>query len=257
MKFRVWFSLARGVVLESVRRKDMWVVAILGMIIMCASGALGFFGFEGLEAFAKDLAVTVLGLFSTILAVITACRQVPDELRNRTLYPLLARPISRFDLLAGKLLGAIAVSWIAFLLLVALTGVALAVFGVQFEAIVLQYIVGKMLGLAVLCSVTLTLSIWMTPQAAATLSFVLAFGSSMIVRALVLAAASSPTLVPVFKFVNWIVPQYGLFDLGSRVANTGWSLVPLWAMAALAGYALVYGGAMLSLGYARFRSRPL
>lgn len=39
MKFSVWAALARGVVLESVRRKDLWVVAILGFVIMLAAGA--------------------------------------------------------------------------------------------------------------------------------------------------------------------------------------------------------------------------
>src|SRR5690349_3337416 len=58
MKFRVYKALARGVVLESVRRKDLWVVAILGFLILIASGALGFFGVEGLQSFAKDLAAS-------------------------------------------------------------------------------------------------------------------------------------------------------------------------------------------------------
>jgi ABC-type transport system involved in multi-copper enzyme maturation permease subunit len=120
------------VVLESVRRKDLWVVAILGFLIVSAAGALGFFGIEGLEIFAKDLAVTVLGMFSTIVAVLTSSRMLPDEIRQRTLYPLLARPISRFDLLIGKLLGSILVSWIAFLMLAGLTAAALVSFGVGF-----------------------------------------------------------------------------------------------------------------------------
>src|SRR4051812_2042458 len=122
-RLRAWKAIARGVLLESLRRKDLWVIAILGFIIILASGALGFFGVAGLEVFAKDLAVTVLGLFSTIVAVLTSSRLLPDEIRNRTLYPLLARPISRMDLLVGKLLGAVVATWIGFLCLSALTGV--------------------------------------------------------------------------------------------------------------------------------------
>ena len=96
MKFTAYKPLARSVLLESLRRKDLWVVAILGFVIIIAASTLGFFGFDGLEIFAKDLAVTVLGLFSTIITVLTACRLIPDEIKNRTLYPLLARPITRF-----------------------------------------------------------------------------------------------------------------------------------------------------------------
>ena len=258
MKLRIWAALARGVILESLRRKDLWVVAILGFIIIVSAGALGFFGITGLEVFAKDLAFTVLGLFSTIIAVMTASRMLPDEIKNRTLYPLLARPISRFDLLLGKLLGAIAVTWAAFLLLAALTAVALAMFHVRFEWIMAQYLVVKMLGLTVLCAVSLALSTLMTPSAAATMSFVLALGSATVVRALVLAyATSSAPMQIVFKVVNFSVPQYQLFDLGSRAANIGWPAVPLWVVAFLFAYAVLYSAAMLLLGWAKFRRQAV
>lgn len=257
MKIRVYRALARGVILESVRRKDLWVVAILGLLIMAAAGALGFFGFEGLEAFAKDLSVTVIGLFSTIIAIIVSTRQLPDEIKNRTLYPLLARPITRLDLLIGKLLGAIFVSWLSFVILATLTSLALLSFGVGLDAIMLQYVFVKMMGLALLCTVGLTLSLSMTPAAAATLGFVLAFGSGMIVRAMAMSSASTPQFIPAFKIISWALPQYSLFDLGGRVANQNWPMVPLWAVGALMLYALLYGSAAVTLGWTKFRSRAL
>ncbi len=258
MKLRVWFALCRGVMLEAIRRKELWVVAILGFVIMASAGALGFFGMRGLEGFAKDLAASVLGLFSTIVAVLSSCRLIPEEIKNRTLYPLLARPISRFDLLFGKYLGAVSTTWVAFLLLSGMTGLALAIFGVGFEPIMLQYLVAKMLGLAVLCAVSMALGSIMTPQAAATISFVLALGSSMMIRGLMMAyATASPAMQPVFKLMNWIVPQYGLFDLGSRAANFHWSPVPIWVMVALAIYAVLYSSAMLCLSWLKFRKQAV
>lgn len=258
MNVRAWKSLARGVLLESLRRKDLWVIAILGFLIVGASGALGFFGIEGLETFAKDLSVTVLGAFSTIVAVITSTRLLPEEIRQKTLYPLLARPISRLDLLIGKFIGATLVTWIAFLLLALLTGLALAMFHVPYEAVMGQYLLLKMLGLAVVCAVGLMLSAFMTPQAAATMGFVLAFGSSMFVRAFTIAyGTAGPGMQWVFKFLNAIIPQFSLFDLGGRVANQGWGPAPLWVVGALIAYATVYSAAMLMLAWGRFRSRAL
>lgn len=257
MKFVVWKALARGVILESVRRKDLWVVAILGFLIMAGAGTLGFFGLKGLETFAKDLAGSVLGMFSTVMAVLVGSRVMPEEIKNRTLYPLLARPITRFDLLFGKFWGAVLVTWIAFLLLSCLTALALAMFRVPFEAVMAQYLLAKMLGLAVVVAVSMTLSVFMTAPAAATMSFVLAFGSAMIVRALVMAyESSSPSMQIVFKAMNAILPQYGLFDLGGRAAN-GWGPVQAWVLGALAAYALVYCSGMLSLGWFKFRKQAV
>jgi len=258
MKFRIWWVLARGVVLESLRRKDLWVVAILGFLIISAAGALGFFGISGLEAFAKDLAFTVLGMFSTVVAILTASRMLPEEIKQRTLYPLLARPISRFDLLMGKLLGSVLVTWMAFWILGALTALALAMFHIRFEILMLQYAVVKMMGLVVICSISLALSAYMTPSAAATIGFILAFGSTLIVRSLVLAyQSSSPAMQVVFKILNWMVPQYHLFDLGGRASNIGWSAVPLWVMGFLALYATVYSTAMVAISWSKFRKQAI
>lgn len=258
MKIRVWKALAAAVVLESVRRKDLWVVAILGFLIMVSAGALGFFGFDGLQSFAKDLAGTVLGIFSSIVAIITAGRVLPDEIKNRTLYPLLARPITRLDLMIGKLLGAIAVTWIAFLMLAGLTGLALTLFQVTFEPVMLQYLVLKLAGLAVLCAVTMALSAYLTSQAAITLSFVLAFGSGMIVRALVMANESgSLASIGAAKFLNALLPQYHLFDLGSRAANSDWGAVPSWVIGSLMLYGFAYSVAALAVGWLKFRKQAV
>jgi Cu-processing system permease protein len=258
VKLLVWKALARGVVLESIRRKDLWVIAILGLLIMMTAGALGFFGTQGLEVFVKDLAVTVLGMFSAVVAIMTSCRLLNDEIQRRTMYPLLARPITRMDLIVGKLLGAIVVTWISFLLLAGVVALALMSFHVSFEPIMIQYLLAKMLGLAVLCAVTLALSAHMTVSAAATLSFILAFGSTLVIRALVMAyATASPPMQSVFKFLNFVTPQFGLFDLGGRAANIGWPMVPAWVMMALAGYAVLYTTAMLLLSWAKFRNKAL
>jgi ABC-type transport system involved in multi-copper enzyme maturation permease subunit len=255
MKYYTYRALARGVILESLRRKDLWVVAILGFVILLSAGTLGFFGFEGLEVFAKDLAVTVLGLFSTIIAVLTSSRLLPDEIKNRTLYPLLARPITRFDLLVGKLIGAIIVTWISFLMLAALTAVALVLFHVKFELILLQYLIAKMMGLAVLCSMTLAFSAYLTPAAGATISFIFAFGSSMIVRALVMSPGAKDNVV--FKLINGILPQFSLYDFGGRAVYSGWSTVPLWVFGYLLGYGVVYSVTMLSLGWCKFNKQAI
>lgn len=258
MKIRVWWALARGVVIESSRRKELYVVAILGFLIIAASGMLGFFGMDGLQSFAKDLASTVLGGFGTVMAIVVSSRLVPEEIKNRTLYPLMARPITRLDFLMGKLLGAILVSWIGFLALAALTGVALLMFRVQFEPVMLQYLLGKLMGLALLCTMSLTLSCWMTPSASITMSFVLAFGSSMISRSLILGYEhAGPSLQPIFKAVNAALPQFTLFDFGSRAAATGWGLVPAWVFGALLAYLAVYGGSLLGLSWFKFQRQAL
>jgi len=258
MKLIVYKALARGVVLESLRRKDLWVVAILGFLILIGSSALGFFGMSGLQVFVKDLAVTVLGGFSTIVAVLTSTRMLPEEIKQRTLYPLLSRPITRFDLLIGKLIGSILVTWLAFLILSVLTAVALIGFHVRFETIMLQYAIAKMMGLALMCALGVTLSVYMTPAAAATTGFIFTFGSSILVRGLTSAYdTATPAMQFSFKFINALLPQFTLFDLGGRAANVGWGPVPLWVMGFLFGYLLLYASGLTALAWTKFNRRAI
>ena len=255
MKLTSYKALAHSVVLESLRRKDLWVVAILGFLIILAAG---FFGFDGLEIFAKDLAVTVLGLFSTIIAVLTSFRLVPDEMKNRTLYPLLARPITRFDLLIGKLTGAVVVTWISFLILCALTAVALMIFHVTFTVIMLQYVIAKMIGLVVICAMSMTLSVYLTSNAAATLSFVIAFGSPMISRALTMSSAHADSATKtLYAAINGILPQVQLFDIGGRTVYPNWTPVPLWVLGFLLAYGAINSSAMLGLGWLKFKKQAI
>ena len=88
------------------------------------------------------------------------------------------------------------------------------------------------------------------------MAFIFAFGSGLIVRALVMAGQASHSK-ELFATFNALIPQFGLFDLGGRVANEGWSPVGLWVVGVLAGYAILYSGAMLTLGWLRFRKQAI
>ena len=108
--------------LESIRRKDLYVALILAVVMIGAAAMIGNFGVNGLEIFLKDVTLNVISLLSLLLAILFAARQIPEEVSRRTVYPLLARPIGRGDLIFGKFLGAFALSVLS-LLLFALVGV--------------------------------------------------------------------------------------------------------------------------------------
>jgi hypothetical protein len=115
-----------------------------------------------------------------------------------------------------------------------------------------------MMGLGLVCALGLTLSIYMTPSAAATTAFIFCFGSTIIVRALTSGYEQGGTLTQLlFKFLNAILPQFTLFDLGSRAANVGWSPVPLWVMVFLLAYWIVYSSGLIAVSWAKFQKKAI
>ncbi len=55
----------------------------------------------------KSWSTGPMTLFSVVLAVVATALLIPKDIEDRTLYTILAKPVPRFDYLAGKLLGVI------------------------------------------------------------------------------------------------------------------------------------------------------
>jgi ABC-type Na+ efflux pump permease subunit len=53
----------------------------------------------------KDIALGAMSIFTSLLAVLATARLLPQDIEDRTAYTVLAKPVSRFEYLAGKLLG--------------------------------------------------------------------------------------------------------------------------------------------------------
>ena len=56
----------------------------------------------------KDIALGAMSIFTSLLAVIATARLLPQDMEDRTVYTILAKPVPRFEYLAGKLLGVLA-----------------------------------------------------------------------------------------------------------------------------------------------------
>jgi len=104
-EIRKTITIAHITVLESIRRKDPYVVLILGAAMVLGAGLFSRFGVEGLEKFVKDVGFTVTTVFSIIICVVATARQLPGEIQNRTLYPSLGKPVSRANFYLGKYVG--------------------------------------------------------------------------------------------------------------------------------------------------------
>jgi len=97
-------SVARAALLDLARRRDLAVAGIfMAAMLLLLAVARGI----GIEDPATGTFLLNLGLSSAaglawIMVLLLAARQFPEELENRTLYPLLARPVHRAEVLAGK-----------------------------------------------------------------------------------------------------------------------------------------------------------
>ena len=91
---------------EMIRRKDVYVLLILLAAFLVTLMALNLFGVGQAVSYLKEIGLLLAWVCSWILAVSISARQLPQEERQGTIFSLLAKPVSRVEVLLGKWLGA-------------------------------------------------------------------------------------------------------------------------------------------------------
>jgi ABC-type Na+ efflux pump permease subunit len=107
------------------RLKIFHVLFLFALLLIGSSVFLARMSFQQEFQVLKDIGLGAMSLCTSLLAVVATARLIPQDIEDRTAYTVLAKPVSRFEYLAGKFLGVLAllaVSLVAmsFLFLVAL-----------------------------------------------------------------------------------------------------------------------------------------
>jgi ABC-type transport system involved in multi-copper enzyme maturation permease subunit len=110
-------ALSDVVIKELYRRKDFYVLFVLTAVITLLMGAIRFFNDPKIVGYLREICLLLVWLSALVIAITTAARQIPAERDNRTIFPLLAKPVTRAQVVTGKFLGC----WLA-------TGMALVIF---------------------------------------------------------------------------------------------------------------------------------
>lgn len=113
-------AIALNTLTELTRLKLFYVVLLFALLLIGSSVFMARFTFQQEFQVLKDIGLGSMSIFSSLLAVVATARLIPQDLEDRTIYTILAKPVPRFEYLLGKLLGV--------LLLLAISIVIMAAF---------------------------------------------------------------------------------------------------------------------------------
>jgi ABC-type transport system involved in multi-copper enzyme maturation permease subunit len=112
--------IAANTFLEAVRQKFFNSLLLIALALVASSTFFQQFDFGTSELkFIADFGFGALFFFGSILAITATTQLFFSEIENRTALTMLAKPVHKFDFLAGKLLG-VQVLMLAFMLLISL-----------------------------------------------------------------------------------------------------------------------------------------
>ena len=125
-------TIARNTLTESVLQKVLNVLLIFSVVLVGSSVLVSQLATPGLDSsglfdaqikFVKDFGCGAIGLFGFFIALLSTAQLIPQELHNRTIYTILAKPVRRSEFLLGKFFGIV----LLLALCVALMSLAFAV----------------------------------------------------------------------------------------------------------------------------------
>lgn len=252
-------ALAGVVIKELYRRKDFYVLFVLTGLITVVLGSVKFFHDDKIVRYLKEMCLLLIWISALVIAIVTTARQIPAEREHRTIFPLLAKPVTRAHVIAGKFLGC----WLA-------SGLALLVFYLFFGVIsgsrenhwpLLNYFQAMWLQwmmLAIVIAFVLFGSVvFAAPSSTNTISFIIVVSILLIGRHLNEVALRQPeplrTLVYTLYF---FIPHLEWYDVRELIAFDQ-PLIP-WQYCGLATlYAGFYSAFLLWAAWLVFRRKPL
>jgi len=253
------FALANVVIKELYRRKDFYVLFVLTAVITLLMASVNFFNDDKIVRYLKEVCLLLIWISSLVIAIVTTSRQIPAERESRTIFPLLAKPVSRWQVILGKFLGC----WLA-------SGLALGVFYAFFvvvtcskegqwplanycQALWLQWMM-----LAVVIAMVLLGSIlFSAPSVNATISFIVVVGILLIGGHLNTVALQQPEPISTLLYTLYFaIPHLEIFDVRDLVIHNqklvGWGDCLLASL-----YAAVYAAFFLATAALGFKRKPL
>ena len=98
-------AIAANTFTELTRLKTFYVLLLFALLLIGNSIFMAQLTFQQEFQVLKDIALGSMSIFTSLLAVMATARLIPQDLEDRTIYTILAKPVPRFEYLAGKLAG--------------------------------------------------------------------------------------------------------------------------------------------------------
>jgi uncharacterized membrane protein YciS (DUF1049 family) len=103
--FRRVAAISANTVTELTRLKVFYALLLFALILIGSSAFMARMTFQHELQVLKDISLGAMSIFTSLLAIVATARMLPQDVEDRTVYTILAKPVARFEYLLGKLLG--------------------------------------------------------------------------------------------------------------------------------------------------------
>jgi len=262
-------AIALNVFRESVRDKVLYNLVLFAIVLIGASYLIGQLTAGQDVKIIKDLGLSATTIFGLFIAVFIGIGLVSKEVERRSAYSLLAKPIHRSQMIAGKyaglaltlavnvaIMGAALYAVLAYMRWGVPANVQQAWDAPALDPAMLKALLLILLELMILTAIALFFSTFSSPilSAAFTFGLFIVGHFSTDLRGFE-QVVESPAAVTLARGLYWVLPNLEQFDVKAQVVHA--QPVPLGYMVLTGAYAALYIAVLLVAAMAIFSRRDL
>ncbi len=98
-------AISANTLTELARLKAFYFILLFALFLIGTSATLARFTFQQEFQVLKDISLGAMSIFTSLLAIIATARLLSQDVDDRIVYTILAKPVRRFEYLAGKIGG--------------------------------------------------------------------------------------------------------------------------------------------------------
>ena len=254
---------------EGIRNRSIYGISLLALLMLLANFIISDMVGQNVGKVAVDIAMSAVSFSGLMLVLFVGINLMAKDLDRKTIYMVLAKPISRSQYLIGKFFGVILLITVCLCILSCFAAVSLLL--IKFShPMNFQRFSWPLVGLSLLFTTLMLILVsalsflFASFTSTSFLTFILTIISYMIgmslndVKALVEAPQAvgitvSPVTVKIVQAAYYIFPNLSFFDIKTQAAHG--LLVPASYIIGIVAYSVVYSAIALALACFIFRKR--
>src|SRR6266853_2310338 len=99
------YAITTNTLTELTRLKVFYVLLVFALVLIGSSVFMAQFSFQQEFQILKDVSLGAMSIFTSLLAIVATARLIPQDIEDRTVYTILAKPVPRLEYLLGKIAG--------------------------------------------------------------------------------------------------------------------------------------------------------
>jgi ABC-type transport system involved in multi-copper enzyme maturation permease subunit len=249
------FAIALNTAREAIRNRILYSILFFALFVVLIASLFGAASIGDQMKYIKDFSLMSISLFGVIIAVVLGVNMLNQELRRKTIFNILSKPVGRWEFITGKFFGLLGTLTMVVMLMGTLLVGFLSLLEGHLDVGLVFASATALLEIMVVIAVALFFSSMVVTPTLAGLFTAATFiaGRSADYLDYFVKEHYSTGVQAVAQVLAWVLPRLDRFNVTTQVVYGG--RIDLAYFGVLVAYAIAYSAILLLLSIGLFSRR--